>query len=115
MDDGMAVWAYWPQVLDRMQLVLRPYLCDWDDMVYVNVSGRCFAIVGLEVEPTSSTTPAVVPEACLSRSLVPLVCVHENVTSSPLHVLDIGGQLFRCKVLRPRVSLLPGRRFERSK
>ena len=31
MDDGMAVWAYWPQVPDRMQMVLRPYLCDWDD------------------------------------------------------------------------------------
>src|ERR1700694_2066966 len=110
MDDGMAVWAYWPQVRDRVQLVLRPYLCDWDDMVHVNVSGRCFAVVGPEVEPASGKTPAVVPETCLARSPVPLICVHEDATSSPLHVIDFGGQFFCRKVLRPRVSLLPGRR-----
>src|SRR2546422_348192 len=42
-----------------------------------------------------------------------LLGVHENVTSSPFKVLAFGGQLFRRKVLRPRVSLFPGRMSER--
>ena len=67
MDDGMTVRANWSQVPDRVQLVLRPYLCHWDDMMHVNVSGGCFAIVGLEVESASGTTPAIVTEACIAR------------------------------------------------
>jgi hypothetical protein len=54
MNDRMSVWATWPQVLDWVQLVLRSYLGDWDDMVHVNVSDRCLAIVCLEVETTAA-------------------------------------------------------------
>jgi len=60
VDGGMAIWAHGPQVPDRVQLVLGSYLGDWDKMVHLNVSGRCFSIVGLEVETTSGTTPAMV-------------------------------------------------------
>lgn len=26
MDDGMAIWAYWPQIPDRVKMTFRPYL-----------------------------------------------------------------------------------------
>jgi hypothetical protein len=77
------VCAHWPQIVDRVQQILRPYLCDWDDMVNVKVSVHCFAIVGLEVETTSGATPAIMSETRLPSSPVPLVCVHENFTSRP--------------------------------
>lgn len=95
MDNRMAVRANWQQVGDRIQAVLLPDFCDRYDVVHLYVSRSRFTVSGLEVEATNGTAPPVMPETLLTRSPVPLVCVHENGTSGSLHVLDLGRQLFR--------------------
>jgi hypothetical protein len=81
--------------------------------MHLNVSGSRFAISTLEVEPTNRTVPPVVPKTRLSRSPIPLVRVHEDLTSGSLHVFDPCGQFSGCKVLWAGDSLGAGGRPDR--
>ena len=83
MNDGMAVCADRTEVPYRVEPVLRPYLRDWCEMVNVNIPGHRLAVVVFEVEPANGTTCAVMSKTGLSRSLVSLVCVHEDATRGP--------------------------------
>jgi hypothetical protein len=73
--------------------------------MHLNVSGSRFAISTLEVEPTNRTVPPVVPKTRLSRSPIPLVRVHEDLTSGSLHVLDPCGQFSAAKCFGRGIAL----------
>src|SRR5579863_4253793 len=109
MDHGVTVCTHRPQILGRVEHVLRPYMRDWNDVVSVYVSGHGLSIGGLEAEATSGTAPAIILETRFACPPVPLVCVHANATSRALLILHAGRQFFRNEALGPRVSPRLGR------
>jgi hypothetical protein len=79
VENGMTVWTYWPQVLNRIDLILAANFGKGAEVMYVDEPLGHRPVDGSEREPTDDARGTMSGDAELPRAWVALVSVDRDL------------------------------------
>lgn len=75
MDDGVAVWANWSQVIYWIDFVIMSNVGEWPQVVNVYKASSHLTVRFNEVEPTHDTVRSIMVNALSPRFWITLVSI----------------------------------------